>query len=348
MNRCLVYPTLCLLFLTSACSRVSTLGLRAHQYSQEPSTIVWFQVPGLTAEQVAMLKFSKSSSDELIAMEDFTCQAQMWSYNLYKIRPSAELGLISQMTGSQNVITTCGELPEKPFWDYFSERGYSVGVYEHGANSQQSLSRSTTCAEASSSWGENLTLWLTQKAPSDLPASQLFHHQEKTSFDASGVYYDRSCQQNGSCFTGLYENATSVWKRFKNERGLNVYVIRDFSYLNALLSQNISLARERLAEIEKALSHFMYTQAAGRNPLLLLTSSAAQHIELPESGQQWSSFEKRGRHALFKRTSLTAPAFAKGPRAENFCGTFEEHEVLGRMLFTPSEKQLPSEIIDLF
>lgn len=272
----------------------------------------------------------------------------MWSYNLYDLRPKAELGLISQMTGSQNVTSTCGALPERPFWDYFNERGYSVGVYEHGAAEDQSLHQSTSCPEASSNWGENLTLWLTQKAPEALSDSKLFHYQEKSEFNSSQVYYDRSCQEGRDCFSGLYDNAASIWERFRNERGLNVYVIRDFSYLNALMSQNISLARERLAEIDKTLGLFMYTKAASEKTLLLLTSSASQHIELPESGQQWASFEKQGRHALFKRTSLTSPAFAKGPRAENFCGVFEENEVLGRMLFTPTDKQLPNEIIDLF
>jgi hypothetical protein len=295
-----------------------------------------------------MLKFAKSSSEDLIAMENFTCQAQMWSYNLYDLRPKPELGLISQMTGSKNVTTTCGKLPEKPFWDYFNERGYSVGVYEHGANADQSLYKSTRCLEASSNWGEGLTLWLTQKSPKDLPESQLFHYQDKSDFTSSELYYDRSCQQGESCYSGLYDNAASIWRRFQNDRGLNVYVVRDFSYLNAIKSQNISLARERLAEIEKTLGLFMYTKAASEKTLLLLTSSAAQHIELPESGQQWDSFEKQGKHALFERTSLTSPAFAKGPRAENFCGVFEENEVLGRMLFTPADKELPAEIIDLF
>lgn len=339
---------LCMVSLTSGCSRVSTLGLRAHNYSQAPTNIIWFQVPGLTTEQVAMLKFAKASSDKLIAMEDFTCQAQMWSYNLYDLRPKAELGLISQMSGSKNVTSSCGELPQRPFWDYFNERGYSVGVYEHGASSQQSLHRSTSCPEAPSSWKENLTLWLTQKTPTKAADPKYFHYQEESEFGPSQVYYDRSCQEGASCHSGLYDNSASIWKRFKNERGLNVYVIRDFSYLNALKSKNISLARARLAEIEKTLGYFMYTKAASEKTLLLLTSSAAQRIELPESGQQWATFEKEGRHALFKRTSLTSPAFAKGPRAENFCGVFEEHEVLGRMLFTPTDKQLPSEIIDLF
>lgn len=344
----MVCLTFCLVLLTTGCSRVTTLGLRPHQYGQEPTSIIWFQVPGLTTEQMAMLKFTKSSADELIAMEDFTCQAQMWGYNLYDLRPQAQLGLISQMTGSKNVLNTCGQLPERPFWDYFSERGYSVGVYEHGATPEQSIHQSTNCAEASSSWGQNLSLWLTQKAPENLTQDQLFHYQEKSQFDSEGVYYDRSCQQDKNCFADLYDNASSIWERFENERGLNVYVIRDFSYLNALRSQNISLARERLAEIEKTLGFFMYTKAAGNKALLLMTSTAAQHIELPESGQQWAAFEQKGKHALFERTALSSPVFAKGPRAENFCGVFEEHEVLGRMLFTPSEKELPSEIIDLF
>lgn len=337
---------LILAFVNLSCAKVSTLSLRGHNFSKRPSQIVWLQIPGLTDEHIAMLKFSQRETNRLIALEDFQCVGKMWNYNLFELRPEAELGLLSQMTGSKNIKNTCGQLPERPFWDYFHEFGYKVGVFESGANEKQTLWNSRTCAEASPKWSQNLTLWLASKSRDS--ENKFFHYQEKESYQAGEVYYDRACQQGQVCHTSLFENATALWERFKGERGMNFFVIRDFSYLNALAKNDINLARERLSEIEKTLSYFMYGNQVSNDTLILLTSSQARNFELPKAGREWEGFEKRGKHVIFKNSSLTSLAMARGARAENFCGIFEENEILGRLIFTPEDKNLPKAVLDLF
>lgn len=341
MNICLYLVIISLL----SCAKVSTLGLRQHNYSQKPSQIIWLQIPGLSDEHIAMLKYAQRDNSRLIALEDFQCSGKMWNYNLYQLRPEPELGLLSQMTGSKNITSTCGNLPERPFWDYFHQDGYRVGVFESGALKDQSLWQSRSCAQASSQWSQNLTLWLTTKSPGtqDEP---FFHYQEKAQYNPGVVYYDRACQQGQVCHTSLFDNATALWQRFKGERGGSVFVVRDFSYFNALEKKDINLAREKLAEIEKTLSYFMYGDQVAKDSLIVLTSTHVKNFEFPRAGREWEGFEKRGQHVIFRHSSLTSLALAKGPRAENFCGIFDESEVLGRMLFTPEDKNLPKALLE--
>lgn len=334
------------IFFLVSCAKVSTLGLRQHNYSQKPSQIIWLQIPGLNDEHIAMLKFSQRDNSRLIALEDFQCSGKMWNFNLYKLRPAPELGLLSQMTGSKNITTACGNLPERPFWDYFHQDGYRVGVFEMGASSDQSIWKSRSCAQASAQWSQNLILWLTQKKLVAPDEESFFHYQENKQFKMGSVYYDRACQQGQVCHTSLFDNATSLWQKFKSERGGSVFVIRDFSYFNALEKKDINLAREKLAEIEKTLSYFMYGDQVAEDSLIVLTSTHVKNFEFPRAGRDWEGFEKRGQHVIFRRSSLTSLALAKGPRAENFCGIFNESEVLGRMLFTPEDKNLPKALLE--
>lgn len=342
MNICLLLVLVCLV----SCAKVSTLGLRQHQFSQKPKQVIWFQIPGLNDEHIAMLKYSQRETSRLIALEDFQCSGRMWNFNLYELRPAAELGLLSQMTGSKNIRSSCGNLPERPFWDYFSEQGYRVGIFEAGASEQQSIWQSRSCAQASPQWSQNLTLWLSQKSRES--EDEFFHYQERRNFNAGAVYYDRACQQGKVCHTSLYDNTTALWQRFKGDRGMSVFVVRDFSYYNALEKKDINLARERLAEIEKTLAYFMHDEQVAKDTLILVTSTHAKNFEFPREGREWDNFERRGQHVIFRNSSLTSLALAKGPRAENFCGLFDENEVMGRMFFTPEDKNIPKALLEIF
>src|SRR5690606_31935859 len=146
----------------------------------------------------------------------------------------------------------------------------------------------------------------------------------------------------------LSDNVLSLWNRFRGDRGMAVYVVRDFSYLNALEAKNINLTRERLAELEKTIASFLYNDSLGKDSLILVSSTAIRNFEFPESGKQWNEFEKKGRHVIFRNPSLMGMTLAKGPRAENFCGIFDENEVMGRLFFTPEDKNFSKTLMEIF
>jgi len=331
------FPILCL-FILSSCSRFTTVNLKVHQFSQKPRNIIWLQIPGLTDEHLAMMRFTSNDLKKTTAFEEMACTGKTWSYNLYNIRPTPETGFLSQMSASKNITANCSELPETSMMSFFHEQEYRIGIYEYGTTEQQSFSTVKNCPSVSSKWTENYALWVSRKTAN--PDAKFFHYQDAEPFDKSGEWFDRSCQGR-SCFADSHSNIVSLWERFKSEKGNHVFIIRDFSFYNALMDKKYLLARERLIEIEKTLSRFLFDTQTRKDSLILVTSSAARHIELPENGPDWGDFEKNGTKALFKHSALISPVYSWGARAENFCGLYDESEILGRLLFTPRENRLP-------
>jgi hypothetical protein len=66
-------------------------------------------------------------------------------------------------------------------------------------------------------------------------------------------------------------------------------------------------------------------------------------VDMPNQGKQWFDFEKAGSNANMKRTKLTNLVLATGARSENFCGMYDDSQVLERLLSGP--KQLGLELI---
>ena len=52
---------------------------------------------------------------------------------------------------------------------------------------------------------------------------------------------------------------------------------------------------------------------------------------MPKKGKEWFEFERKGKHVVFRNASLLSPVLAKGAGAENFCGVFEEYEMVKRI-----------------
>ena len=84
---------------------------------------------------------------------------------------------------------------------------------------------------------------------------------------------------------------------------------------------------------------------ASTNPdiLILVTSSAPLKLDFPSAGKNWSEFDKKGAGVVLRSSGLVSPIYATGARSENFCGLFEEAQVLERVMLSPKKQgiQLP-------
>lgn len=328
--------SLLILFLFIGCARQQTLALREHGFNKEPRVVLWFQIPGLHEEHLALLKMSSANKESENAFEVMSCFGQLWSYNLYDLRPSAFESYASQMSASKNVKRECGELPQGELWSHFGERGYKMGYYELGATPEQSMDWVHSCGQEAESWKQGHH-WLSKKVPGQQKDVEFFHFQDTQDLGAPGLRYDQTCQGK-TCFADFKSNVTTFWNRLSREHSRVILVVRNYSYLNALLAKDILRAREILNEIETVISSFLFDTTLTKDRLILLTGAQTTHFEFPKQGRTWADFEKSGRHIIFRHSSLLSPVMAWGARAENFCGIYEEYEVLGRLLFTPQKE----------
>lgn len=320
---------LVLSFLLISCSQKQPLGTRDHFFGRKGKHIVWIQVPGLEAEHLSLLKLNKDTAEERISFEKMNCLGSLWSYNLFELRPDANKGFLSQIIGSQKIEGKCEDFDRQSVWDFFTTSGYQVGVYEGPDVVGDSLSQFLSC-EGEFRPLKNSFLWLQSSAPKD---SKTFHYQEKTGLEVPGVYYDKSCQQ-GTCIIPLKTNVKEMWKGFVKNNAKTFFTIRTFGLMKDLQKRKTAEVIEELTELEDLLTFFQ-DQAKTKSVLLVVSSSAARGIELPKSGNTWAQFIKRGRHVNYRRTKLQSPIWSYGEGAENFCGIYEEAQVLRRFIWMP-------------
>lgn len=309
---------------------MQTLNLTPHSFSGKPKNIVWLQIAGFQEEHLAMIRFSSPQS-AITSFEDVHCSGKAWNYNLYGLRPKAPSGFLSQIVGSKNITGTCEDFSRKPLWGFLNQSSHKVGIFEIDPGSG-SLSNANSCL-GKGRFLSNTTLWKMEKGGKE----DLFHYLGTKKFEKNKVYYDKSCLK-GNCFATLYDNVKSIWNRFKKDQGQSIFIIRDFSFLSALKSRNVPRAREILVELEKALKFMKDEHQRSNDTLFLVTSSESQNIELPRKGDEWFEFETKGKKVLFRNTSLLSPVLAKGPGSENFCGIYEEYEILKRVFWESDKK----------
>ncbi|MBK26666.1 MAG: hypothetical protein CME70_21880 [Halobacteriovorax sp.] len=330
MKHLKIYFLFLLLGLLS-CSRVQTLNLKSHYYSERPKNIIWLQIAGFQEEHLAMSRFSKPQGVKSSSFETMSCAGKIWNYNLYGLRPSAGSGFLSQMVGSKNIKNNCEDYKKSPLWSYLNPTGYKVGIFEIAAG-DDSLSASKECSGGEGFLGQSI-LWKMENAE----GKKLFHYLGNDKFEKGNIYYDKSCK-SGACFATLFDNLKSIWRRFEKEQGQSIFIVRDFSYLKALKAKNITKAREILYELDKSLQFFHDEFKRSQETLFLVTSSESINFEMPKKGKEWLEFETKGKHIIFRNTSLMSPVFAKGSGAENFCGLYEEYEIIKRIFWTTAKK----------
>lgn len=326
--------TACILMLLFvSCAQIGTIGLKKHEFDNIPAKIVWLQIPGLDEELLSILRFYNKSADSKSSFEKSMCVGKIWNYNLYSIRPSPRDGMMAQMTGSKNIKGDCTDYTRNPIWKALTQSGFVAGVFEKTENDNDSLIKAFECD--SKNFTNDLFLWrmkFVDNVKVNL-ANNFFHYQDRDGLYTPGVYYDKSCQKEG-CLTSLVKNIKSLYQRFNASRPKNIFIVRDFTFYNAMKRQDIQLAIESLLEIESLYEYFLNEQRENKTLLLIVSSTSSLKIELPTQGNEWRKFEQERKNILLKNQSLISSVWANGPKSENFCGIYDEAEVFQRILWS--------------
>lgn len=333
------FKNILLLIFIIGCSTSNTINLSNHVFNIQPEKIIWIQVPGLDEDHLALLKFSMPSNQNRISFENMTCTGKMWSYNLYDLRPNPDLATLSEITGKKNVKGTCDDFKIEPIWNYLEKSGYHTAILESGIKESYSLDQEKKCAEVSRNFLSKTILWRMTEGQME---SELFHFSESRQFSAGHIYYDKSCKKE-NCFSGLWNNSQSLFTQFVKNNNRYLYLIRDFSYFEALKEKKYTLAKDKLIEIDRVINYYLELAQFDNDMLVIVSTSSPLHLEFPIDGKGWAEFDKKGSQITAKNYNLTTDVFAKGARAENFCGIFEENQLFERMLISPKKQglQLP-------
>ncbi len=300
---------LALAVLALGCTKVETLNMRPHSFSEVPHQIIWFQIAGFNEEHVGLLRFDKADSVRPTAFEDIMCVGKMWGYDLFDLRPTAAKGLLAQTLGSKNIQGTCQDFERRPAWSYLAEAGYRTGIVESGATPEESLERAWTCGPLEGDEHHlNASLWRMFPAPN--VQANTFHYQVPVQELVPGVYYDKSCGKSGECYSNLPVNTRGMYESLKRGQGRFALIVRDFTYLKALKAGNLARAREVLFDLEKLLASFQAER------------------------------EKKGKGLVVERASLLSTALAIGPGAEKFCGIFDESDMFYRLFSLPGPNRI--------
>ncbi|MBY0413743.1 MAG: hypothetical protein K2Q18_06245, partial [Bdellovibrionales bacterium] len=167
-----------------------------------------------------------------------------------------------------------------------------------------------------------------------------FHYQDSPDqvkdSQAPGLYYDRSCQK-GICYSSLSNNFKALWSRLVKGRQKTFFVVRDYNFQKALKKKDVSYAKEALLEIDRVVASLQNEKAG--ELLVIISGAESQPLEFPLQGKEWAEFEKSGKNILYKNSSLMSPVLARGAMAENFCGIFDESEMLKRVIYRPDGKK---------
>ena len=317
--------------IVSSCSRVATLNQKRHQFGKKAKYLVWMQIAGLSEEQLALFKFNKSDNVETLSFENAKCSGDLWAFNAFELRPSSKNGFTSQLTGSKNITGQCGDIEQNPLWTYLDKVGFRNLLIESPGTGKNSLATYNNCPKANEFFS-NLQFFRMENS-SDLKDAKFFHYQESLPSE-NGQYFDKTCK-DGTCYVSLVSNIKSIWdKTLKQSKDPFSLIIRDFNYAEKVKQGRILEAREIFIELEKLHSFFQKeAKEKGLKLTLLVSTSGVKQWEFPKEGKEWARFEKNGRFTTFRNQSLVSSVWASGPGSENFCGIFEESEMLRRILW---------------
>lgn len=325
------------------CAQVTSLGLKKHEFGLLPTKIIWFQVAGLEEEQLAMLRFQQPA-ERRTSFESNICLGKTWSYNLYQLRAPAQATFLAQLTGKKNIQLNCEDASLRPVWSYLDSHGYQTGVLETPSNPKQSLLSMKDCGDNGEEFVKDIFLWSRQPAPKGLAT---YHHAENLVPEKNKPIYDRSCSSKG-CSSNFNENFRAIYQAFNKVGQKHLFIVRDFSYLQALERKDMTRARQILAELEIAYEEAINLSQKSNDYLVLLTSGDSRYLEMPAQGKDWYEYEKKGANIQGKQSKLTNLVLANGARAENFCGIYEDADVFERLLSGPKQQGLELKMINPF
>ena len=82
--------------------------------------------------------------------------------------------------------------------------------------------------------------------------------------------------------------------------------------------------------------------------LVLVSSAKSVAVDFPRSGPEWQKYEKRGKYLVSRRSKLLSTLYATGARAENFCGIYDQSQILSRIFSGAKQQGLEFSIINPF
>ena len=122
--------------------------------------------------------------------------------------------------------------------------------------------------------------------------------------------------------------------------------VLDEKLMTAIKNKDIAGAKESLMEVERIVG---WVKAQKRDDvLIIITGAESTNIEFPTEGKEWAEFEKSGKNIIYRNSSLMSPVMAVGPMSENFCGLFDESEMLKRVMYRPERKQFDWDLVNPF
>jgi hypothetical protein len=334
----------------AGCARVQTLNLEKHDYAERPHHIIWFQIAGFTEEHIPLLRFNVPEANYRTSLEKIDCLGKMWNFNLYELRPDSTKSFLSQLNGSKNIKGQCEDFGTRPVWDYLSEIGYASSLFESGANEDQSLEKALKCPQNNTLNTASLRYYrMGPDVLDNMGSKKSFHYQDSAAAIKEsmvpGIYYDKSCQKN-ICYSSISNNFKTLWGQFIKEQQQTFFLVRDFNFIKGLKKKDIGYAKESLQEIERIIS-WVKAQKSD-DVLILITGAESLNIEFPKEGKEWAEFERSGKNIIYRNSSLMSPVMASGPMAENFCGLFDESEMLKRVIYRPENKQFRWDLLNPF
>ena len=331
-----------LLLSIVGCAQVTSLNLKKHQFGLVPTKIIWFQISGLEEEQIAMIRFQETS-EKRTSFENNICFGQTWNYNLYQLRNSAEATFLSQITGTKNIKGSCEDASLRPIWSYMLTSGFSTAIIESGAIGSQSLLGYKKCGKEGEDFLNSL-YYFSRTRP--IEGAETFHYAENFEIKPDKVMYDRTCGDS-TCGSSLTDDFKAIYEKFNKVSLKHLLIVRDFSYLQALLKKDFAGARQILVDIERAYGDALKLVDSS-DYLVILTSGDSKFIDMPNQGKDFFEFDKDLKNISIKRSKLTNMVLASGSRAENFCGIYEDSEVFERILSGPKQQGLELKIINPF
>ncbi len=331
----------CLVFLFISCAQITSLNLKKHQFGRVPLQIVWIQLAGFKPEHLALLKFEKLEKNSQTAFEQATCVGHTWEYNLFDIRPQAREGFLSQLTGRSDLKGECSDYENQAIWKYLTKQNYKTGIF---ANTQ-SGNDFEYAKQCKPEYFDEATVWLMNRQKDE--KSPLFHIDEEKRYKKNTFYYDKSCQQ-GSCYNSFAKNVIGEHEQFSRNTPNYLFIVRDQDYEMQIRKNNKKAASEKLLEVNKVLDYFQKKVEANSNLLVLVSTSNTMDLNFPKKGNEWRKFKNQNKIYSTKNTKLISTLYASGARAENFCGTYSQKEILSRIFSGAKEQGLEFSIINPF
>ncbi|MBP5296959.1 MAG: hypothetical protein J6Y94_06470 [Bacteriovoracaceae bacterium] len=325
----------------AGCAPPATIGLKAQRMHEVPLKIVWLQIPGLSEEHFAFLRFNNISAATVTSFEESTCWGKLWNFNLFHLRPTAAQGLLAQIVGNTNLTGTCADYTRRPLWSYLQELGFKTAVLEIQTPEKSSLAAAAKCTNPD--FLKGLSLWRMAKAPTS--AKNFFHYQDKKFTWPEGIVYDRSCQQD-QCFASPIDNFWYLHERLISSSSYFL-LVRDFSYFQALSGHQFKKAQAILAEWEKVYASLLDLAKQDSSVLILLSSTSAFGVEFPAEGKTWQQLEQTGKGIIYHQPNLASLALAAGASAENFCGMYQEASLMERTLWFMNQRGVDKQIMTI-